>query len=94
MKGGEFITTKMRLIEIGKLVDSLDLDGFLACIKNAETAGAALNPEQYQKAALSLDADRRLCESLQPVKTVWGDTYKALMNPAGAGFVKKTGKDQ
>ena len=88
MTGQKYIETQMRLIEIGKIADSLDLAEFLKCIQNAETVGPILDPIQYQKAMDNLSAIKKLAESVIPVKTAFEATFKAVMKTQVAGFTK------
>lgn len=94
MNGQQYITTQMRLIEIGRIAQNLDLDGFVKSIENAETAGAAMDPEQYKKSALALDAAKRLAQSVQPVKVVYAETFQNIMKTSAVGFVKDTEKNK
>lgn len=88
MNGQQYITTQMRLIEIGKLADSLDLDEFLKCISNAESVGPVIDPTTYIKAMDNLRAIRRLAEAVVPVKAAFEETFKAVMKTQVAGFMK------
>jgi hypothetical protein len=89
MNGKEYMTTQMRLIEIGKIADTLDFDGFLKAISNAETVGPIVDPTIYRKAMENLHAIKKLAEAGRPVKTAYGETFKAVMNTAVAGFMEK-----
>ncbi len=79
MEGKDYITTQMRLIEIGKIADSLDLDAFLKCISNAETVAPLVDPTLYRKAADNMNAIKQLAEAAKKLKHAYGVTYKAVM---------------
>lgn len=89
MKGSEYITTQMRLIEIGKIADTLDLDGFLEWINRAETMGPIVDPTRFMMAADNLRAIKKLAESVLPVKGAYQATFKAVMNTAAVGYMKE-----
>lgn len=92
MTGQQYVTTQMRLIEIGRLAETLDLDEFIKAIENAETAGAVLDPEQFLKASVALNAAKCLAQAVQPVKAVYQGTFRDLMKTMAVGFAKdKTG---
>lgn len=90
MDGKTYINTQMRLIEIGKIADTLDLESFLRCISNAEAVGPIMDPTMYMKAAENLAAIRKLAESVVQVKVAYEQTFKAVLNTAVHGFVKKS----
>lgn len=91
MNGRQYLETQMRLIEIGKIADTLDLKAFLQCIKNAEALGPVLDPTQYRKAIDNLEAIKKLAESVLPVKTAFEETFKVILNTAirESGMVTK-----
>lgn len=90
MTGQEYVTTQMRLIEIGRIAETLNLDDFIKSIENAETMGAAMDPEQFKKSALALAAAKRLAHSVQPVKVVYKETFQTIMSASTA--VSRKGK--
>lgn len=88
MNGKEYIQTQMRIIEMGKIADSLDLDGFLKCISNAETVAPIIDPTMYLKAQKNLSAIKNMTQAAKTVKAAYVETYKAVIETAVAGFVE------
>ena len=88
MNGKEFITTQMRIIEIAKIADSLDLKAFLQCIANAENMGAVMDPDAFIKASQNLAAIKKLAETVVPVKDVFEMTFKPIMQNQVLSFKK------
>jgi hypothetical protein len=90
MNPREFIETQMRLIEIGKIADSLNFDDFLKSLTNAEDTvmknglTGTMAMKDYDAAKLSLDNLRRLAEVVAPVKLVYAETYKPLFRGSSA----------
>lgn len=57
-----YIMTQMRILEMAKIADSLDIETFLQCINTAKTAAPLLDPTLYMKAANNIDAIERLAK--------------------------------
>ena len=79
MDGKEYITTQMRIIELGKIADSLDLDAFLKCIANAETIAPMVDPTLFMKAQENMRAIKRLAQACVVVKETYWETFRAIM---------------
>lgn len=85
MDGKTYIMTQMRILEMGRIADSLDVAAFLKCISNAETMGPILDPAMYMKAQNNLNAVKRLAELALEIKIAYGETYKAILETAIIG---------
>ncbi len=79
MTGQEYVTVQMRIIEIGKIADSLDLVAFLKCLSNAEAALPAADPATAAKALVNIKAVRLLAEKCVEIKAAYGETYRLAM---------------
>ena len=89
MEPAKYIETQMRIIEIGKIADSLDLDTFLVCISNAETVGPIMDPTMYRKAMDNLQAIKELAIAAQKVKITYGKVFKAVLETQLKGYMQK-----
>lgn len=89
MDGKTYIETQMRIIEMGKLADSLDLEAFLKCISNAEAMGPVMDPTMYLKAMDNLRAIKKLAEVAVKMKAAYGEVYKAVLETSFAGYMQK-----
>jgi hypothetical protein len=89
MDGKTYISTQMRLIEMGKIANSLDIDAFLKCISNAETMGPMLDPTLYLKAMDNLRAVKKLAEAGKVVQKAYDETFRAVMETAAMGYMQK-----
>lgn len=79
MDGKTYVETQMRLIEMGKIADSLDLNAFLKCISNAETVAPMIDPTLYMKAQANMTAIKKLAHAAVQVQAAYVETYKAVM---------------
>ena len=89
MDGKTYITTQMRIIEAGKIVNSLDLEAFLKCISNAEAVGPMIDPTMYMKAMDNLRAIRKLAEAALKMRTAYEETFAAVLETAVRGHMKE-----
>jgi hypothetical protein len=87
-----YIETQMRVIEMGKIADSLDLDLFLQCISNAETLAPildpTLDPTLYRKAQANMEAIKRLALIAKQMKLAYGEAFKAILETQFKQYVE------
>lgn len=80
MNGKEYMQTQIAMIEMGKKIQSLDLDAFLKCLDNAETAIPQLpNPEIQKRARDNIVAVRKLTKTYQLVKAEMQATQESIL---------------
>lgn len=60
MTGKEYIETQMRLIELGRMMQSLPLDAFIKCITNAEVTTSSMDPVLFRKVSSNMGAIKKL----------------------------------
>jgi hypothetical protein len=89
MTPAQYIETQMRLLEMAKIADSLDLDAFLQCISNAEAVGPMIDPTMYMKAMDNLSAIKKLAKVAVQVKATYGEVFKAVLETSLKGFMTK-----
>lgn len=82
-----YIMTQMRIIEMGKIADSLDLDTFLKCIENAQAIAPMAEPELAMKAAAKMEMIKRLARVARNMKIAYGETYKSAMGEAVGNLI-------
>lgn len=91
MNPKQYIETQMRMIEIGKIADSLDVETFLQCLRNAETVAPMVDPTLYLKASANLTAIKKLALSVKQVKIAYGETFRAVMETTMKGNMQMPG---
>jgi hypothetical protein len=89
MDGKKYIETQMRLIEMAKIANSLDLEAFLKCISNAEAVAPMVDPTLYLKAMDNLKAIKNLAEVGLKVQEAYDKTYKAVLNTSFSAHMSK-----
>jgi hypothetical protein len=82
MDGKTYITTQMRIIEMGKIANSLDLEAFLKCISNAETVAPIVDPTLYIKASANLAAIKKLAQVALEMRKAYEETFAAVLETA------------
>lgn len=93
MKGKEYLITQIQLLELGKKVELLDLDSFLQCIANAETAGPIVDPTLYMKGMTNLRALKNLALAFKQVKEQMPVVRDAVIKTGIAQMVQKKGME-
>lgn len=93
MKASKYMETQNQLINIGRALDTLDLDGFLRSISKAEALAPMLDPTMYRKAQANLQGLKRLAESLRPAQTAFAELRGAVLETAVLGFMEKQPKE-
>jgi hypothetical protein len=66
----DYIITQERLRFIADLVTTINLDGFLQRIEEAEAIGPIAHPMLYIKAAAKLDGIKRIAEAARELQRV------------------------
>lgn len=94
MDGKTYIETQMRVIEMGKIADSLDLEAFLKCISNAEAMAPVIDPTMYRKAIANLTAIRDLARIALKMKIAYGEVFKAVLETAVAGYMENKQREE
>lgn len=89
MNPKQYLETQLAIIEIGKKVNTLDLDSFLKALSNAETMAPMLEPGIYRKAQSNLAAIRKLAESLLPVRTAFDEVFDSVLQTAVTAYMQK-----
>ena len=84
----QYIETQMRIIEMGRIADSLDLETFLICIANARTVAPLTDPRLYIRAAANIDAIEKLAILALKLKYEYANVYKAVMETAAKEFMR------
>lgn len=90
MDGKTYVATQMRIIEMGKIADSLDLDAFLKCVDNADKAIPLVEHEMGRRAAENLRAVRTLAEAAKVMKQAFIETYQSALVGTVVGIGPKT----
>jgi hypothetical protein len=98
MTGKEYVTTQISLIQMGKKVQTLDIDAFLKCLANAENAGnaeraKALAPEVREKLAAHIGLIRRLALTFREVKDVMNTVQENILTGTDASYMVGEKKD-
>lgn len=88
MTGKEYLTTHMRLIEMGKIAESLDLISFMKCIENAQAMTPVMAPEVAKKMNDSLDAVKALTFIAATMKEAYARAYPHVSSPNAVSFMK------
>lgn len=84
-----YIMTQMRILEMAKIADSLDIDTFLLCIKNAETVAPMIDPTLFMKAQANMQAVKKLALIAKEMKVAFGEAYKAVFDTMLKGHMNK-----
>jgi hypothetical protein len=87
MEPKKYIETQMRIIEMGKIAASLDIETFLICIRNAETMAPMIDPTLYRRAQNNLEAIKRLAICAKQMQVAFNETYLAVLETA-IGYMK------
>lgn len=86
MTDAEYALTQERLLLVARMVSSMDLDGFLRRIEQAETAAPVLDPTLYARGGARLDAIRRIAEAAREFqRAVAGTEYHLRCHEAMEG---------
>lgn len=88
MNGKDYMQTQITMIQLGKKIQTLDIESFLKCIANAETAAPMLDPTLYMKACDNLRAVKKLAQAYQGVKTAMQETQEAVLRTTMAYSVE------
>lgn len=90
MNGKDYMMTQITMIELGKKIETLDLDGFLNAVSNAKAAAPVLDPTLYIRAAKNLDAIERLAKTFNAVKTEFSNTRDVIVATTVAAMQRTT----
>lgn len=93
MKASTYMQTQTDLIAVGRTIDRLDLDGFLASISKAEALAPVLDPTMYRKAQANLQGLKKLAESLRPAQAAFAELRGSVLETAALGFMEKQPKE-
>lgn len=88
MNGKEYLIVQMSMIEMGKKLETLDFDGFLKSISNAQTTGPFLDPTLYQRAADNLDAIKKLAKAFRAARVEFENAKSIILKTAVAHMTK------
>ena len=88
MDAKTYIETQLKIIELGKLAGTLDLDAFLKCIQNAETMAPLIDPTLFMKAQANMTAIKKLALAVRDVKSAYSEVYQVIVSSTVAGFMK------
>lgn len=94
MDGKTFIETQMRIIEMGKIADSLDFGAFLKCIENAEKTLPMVEPEMAARAIGNLQTVKTMAQAAERVQDAYRETYQMAFAGSVVGFVQNAEKKQ
>lgn len=89
----KYLETQMIILNIGRSLQTVDLDGFLSQISKAETVGPILDPTMYRKVQDNLQAIKKLAQTLQLVKGAFGEVFAAVVETAVRGDMEPSKKD-
>lgn len=89
MQPKQYIETQMRILEMAKIANSLDIETFLLCIRNAETMAPMIDPTMYMKAQKNLSAIKKLAEIALTMQGAFNETFQAVLETAASGYMQK-----
>jgi len=65
MNDTEYVTAQYQLVKVARLIEEIDIDGFLARIAKTETIAPIIDPTFYRGAGDALEKIKRLAEAFE-----------------------------
>lgn len=80
MTNKEYMVTQVKMIEIGKVLDTLDFEGFVERCRMAEAIGPVIDPTLYQRAIDNLEAVKNYANKLNHAKYAFKKVFEAVLS--------------
>lgn len=88
MTDEQFVETQVRIIEAARILDRLDIEGYLRRIGTAEAVAPIVDPTLYRKAQNNLHALKRLAEKCIPVQAAVRELQSSVLETAVLGHME------
>ena len=86
MTDEQYLQTQRKLIRLAIEVHGLDFDGFLARIREAETAGPVVDPTLFRRGASALSAVKAVAEAGRSMKEAYESNGRGMLGAIRDAF--------